>query len=504
MAIILYARKSVENEASISCETQLEYCRSMLRPHEQDDIISIVDNGCSGGNMEREGFRRMMKLVQENKVTKVVVYKLDRFSRSFVDFANSMEIFREHKVKFVSSQEAFDTSSTYGEMVMQILMVFAQFERSSIIDRITQAYAHRSELGFYMGGKRPYGFELVPTVIHGIKSKKLQIIPSEANVLKQIYSTYSQEGTSLRRLQDWLLQNGKNDRQWTTSKLSVLLKNPIYVRADADIYEYFSQRGVQIKSEPSQFIGIYGAQLYGKSKHDSHLHDWSDTKLVLLPHEGIIDSTVWLRCQHKLERNRQIGSNYSNSSSWLSGKVFCKLCGHSMNITKSSPNKSGNVRRYFNCSGKSNKKTCCGPDATIYAEELEDLINESIKEKLSSIRFYTLSPTDEHRADINELKLKIKTIEQSEQQLMFSLLSGNCNEALIELVNRQASLLKQERQTLCIRIEELKQSRSTPSTPDLIELWNAADYSHKKAIAMLLLHKIYIHKDGRAEILWNL
>ena len=140
MSIILYARKSIENEVSISCETQLEYCRSMLRPHEkEEEIISIVDNGCSGGNTDREGFQRMMQLVESGCVSKVIVYKLDRFSRSFVDFANSMEIFRQHQVKFISSQEAFDTGSSYGEMVMQILMVFAQFERSSIIDRITHA-----------------------------------------------------------------------------------------------------------------------------------------------------------------------------------------------------------------------------------------------------------------------------------------------------------------------------------------------------------------------------
>ena len=174
MSIVLYARKSVERENSISCETQLEYCKAMIKPDEHcEKIITLVDNGYSGGNVNREGFQKMMKLIRQDKVSKVIVYKLDRISRSLVDFVNILQEFKEHKVKFISSQESFDTSSPYGEMIVKILMVFAEFERSSAIERVTQAYAHRSEMGFYMGGRQPYGFELVPTVIHGIKTKKL-------------------------------------------------------------------------------------------------------------------------------------------------------------------------------------------------------------------------------------------------------------------------------------------------------------------------------------------
>ena len=154
MSIILYARKSVERENSISCETQLEYCKMMVKPDERGEkLIELVDNGFSGGNINRDGFQSMMKLVRQRKVKKVIVYKLDRISRSLADFVNIMQEFKEYGVEFVSSQEAFDTSSPYGELIMKILMVFAEFERTSIINRVTQAYHHRSELGFYMGGR---------------------------------------------------------------------------------------------------------------------------------------------------------------------------------------------------------------------------------------------------------------------------------------------------------------------------------------------------------------
>jgi len=105
MAIVLYARKSVERENSISCETQLEYCRSVIKPDERDEkIITFVDNGFSGGNVNRDGFQKMMKLVRQGKVKKVIVYKLYRISRSLSDFVNILQQFKEHKVEFVSSQ----------------------------------------------------------------------------------------------------------------------------------------------------------------------------------------------------------------------------------------------------------------------------------------------------------------------------------------------------------------------------------------------------------------
>ena len=210
MAIVLYARKSVERENSISCETQLEYCRSVIRPNERDEkIITFVDNGFSGGNVNRDGFQKMMKLVRQGKVKKVIVYKLDRISRSLSDFVNILQEFKEHKVEFVSSQESFDTSSPYGEMIVKLLMVFAEFERTSIINRVTQAYAHRSEMGFYMGGRQPYGFELVPTVIHNVKTKKLNPIPTEVEQVRYIFEVYAQENVSLRRLLDILVAEGK-------------------------------------------------------------------------------------------------------------------------------------------------------------------------------------------------------------------------------------------------------------------------------------------------------
>ena len=509
MAIILYARKSVERENSISCETQLEYCRSVIKPDERDEkIITFVDNGFSGGNVNRDGFQKMMKLVRQGKVKKVIVYKLDRISRSLSDFVNILQEFKEHKVEFVSSQESFDTSSPYGEMIVKLLMVFAEFERTSIINRVTQAYAHRSEMGFYMGGRQPYGFELVPTVIHNVKTKKLNPIPAEVEQVRYIFEVYAQENVSLRRLLDILVAEGKqplNGSSWTTAKLSTLLKNPIYVKADSDVYDYYDRHGVQMVTDVSLFTGEYGAQLYGHTKHDPSSPDWSDMKLVLLTHPGIVDSDIWLRCQRKLEKNRQIGNSVSNPTSWLAGKVICEKCGHTMTTIKGKANKSGEIRRYFNCTGRSHKKTCTGPKVTIYAEDLENMVYECISAKLADLKEMNRTTKRGDTAEVNELKLKIKAIEKSEKQLLDTMLAGGFNDDLLALANQKATQLKRDRLALYERIEDLKSREDeTDVVVNRAKSWKTADYKRKKAVAMIMIHKIVISEDGSTKVLWNI
>ena len=507
--IVLYARKSVERENSISCETQIEYCKMMMKPEERGEKVEIfVDNGFSGGNINRNGFQNMMKLVRQGKVSKVIVYKLDRISRSLSDFMNILQEFKEHKVEFVSSQESFDTSSPYGELIVKILMVFAEFERTSIINRVTQAYAHRSEMGFYMGGRRPYGFELVPAIIHNVKTKKLNPIPAEAEQVRYIFEVYAQENVSLRRLQDLLIAEGKqplNGSHWTTAKLSTLLRNPIYVRADSDIYDYYDRHGTQITTDLSLFTGEYGAQLYGHTKHDSANSDWSDMKLVLLTHPGLVDSDIWLKCQRKLEKNRQITNSYSNPTSWLAGKVICEQCGHTMTTIKGKPTQSGEVRRYFNCTGKSHKKICPGPQGSVYAEDLENMVYDCIAEKLADLKQTGHRNRNVERGEINDLKLKIKAIEQQEKQLLDTMLTGGFNDALLAIANQKATQLKQDRLALYTRIEELNSRREeTDVVVNLAKSWQTADYQRKKAVAMIVIHKILIRKDGSIQIIWNL
>lgn len=509
MAIVLYARKSVERENSISCETQLEYCRSMLRPGEQNEkVIPIVDNGFSGGSVRRQGFQRMMKLIRQGRARKVVVYKLDRISRSLSDFVGILQEFKEYGVEFVSSQESFDTSSPYGEMLVKLLMVFAEFERASIISRVAQAYAHRSEMGLYMGGRRPYGFELVPAVIHNVKTRALSPIPSEAERVKAIFRLYAQEGVSLRQLLKILAAEDKEPSQgsgWTTAKLSALLKNPIYVKADSDVYDYYHNRGTPIAADLSRFTGEYGARLYGRTRHNPASPDWSDMKLVLLSHPGLVEADVWLKCQQKLERNKQLGNSLSNRTSWLAGKVYCAGCGHAMTTIKGKPNKAGQVRRYFHCTGKTHKRTCAGPGMTVYAEDLEGMVHDCIAQKLSGLRAVSRPPGKAEASEANSLKLRVRAIEKAEQQLVDAILSGGLNQDLLALANQRAARLRQDKQTWSQRLSRLQSPPpGAEEAVDLAKAWRAAGYCRKKAAAGLLIHKILMDSSGGVKIWWNL
>lgn len=509
MAIVIYARKSVERENSISCETQLEYCKSMIKPNERaEEIIPIVDNGFSGGNVNRDGFQKMMKLISQGKVSKVIVYKIDRISRSLSDFVHILDEFKEHHVEFVSSQESFDTTSPYGEMIIKLLMVFAEFERTSTIERVTQAYAHRSDMGFYMGGRRPYGYKLVPTVIHNIKTKKLEPIQEEMEQVCYIFEVYAQENISLRRLQNLLVAEKRlpmDGSSWTTSKLSTLLKNPIYVKADSDIYAYFARKGVHMTSDISMFTGEFGAQLYGHTKHKSELSDWSDMKLVLLSHQGSVDSDVWLKCQRKLAKNKQITNSYSSTTSWLAGKVVCEKCGYTMTTVKGKVNKKGEIRRYFNCTGKSHKKICTGTQVTIYAEDLENMVYDCITEKFSELSSAVPGNRQMDAAEINDIKLKILSIEKSRQQIVDMLLDGDVNSDVKELLNQRTTQLKKELSGLHDRMDEIKSKAiETASIVDFAESWKTADYECRKSIAMLMIHQITVSEDGSINIVWNI
>lgn len=508
MAIALYARKSIERENSISCETQLEYCRAMIKPDERNEkILTYVDNGFSGGNLKRDGFQKMMRQIELGKITKVLVYRLDRISRSLSDFVNILNTFKEYGVEFVSTQEAFDTSSPYGELIVKILAVFAEFERQSIISRITQAYEHRSEMGFYMGGRKPYGYDLEPTVISNVKTKRLTPITKEIEQVKYIYETYAIENVTLGRLLKNLTENDIKPLSgggWTTAKLSNIIKNPIYVMADNRIYDYFQKFNTKIISPPENFDGIHGVQIYGKTKHEAGSLDWSDIKAVVMTHEGIIDSETWIKCQQKLAKNKQVRNAVSNKTSWLGGKVICGRCGRTMTTIKGKTG-NGEIRRYFSCTGKTHFKDCKGTNVTIYAESLENMAYNEIAKRLESLKCVRTSERKNLHPEINELRNKLKSIELAQQQIADILTKPEVNCDLLEILSKRATKLKNDKTEIQFKIDELESKEVDVKTAvNLSKKWKTASFEEKRGVCSIIVNRIIIDEDGNAEIVWNI
>lgn len=180
----IYTRQSVDKMDSISIESQLEYCKYETRGN---PYKSYSDKGYSGKNTNRPAFEEMIEDIKQGKISRVIVYKLDRISRSILDFANIMEVFSEHNVEFVSSTERFDTSTPIGRAMLNICIVFAQLERETIQKRVADAYYSRSKRGFYMGGRIPYGFKKTKTEIDGISTSMYVPVPEEAEQIKMMY-----------------------------------------------------------------------------------------------------------------------------------------------------------------------------------------------------------------------------------------------------------------------------------------------------------------------------
>ena len=331
----LYARQSIEKKDSISIESQLEYCRYEARG---ESCIEYMDKGFSGKDTNRPGFEKMMNDIRAGNIKRVIVYKLDRISRSILDFANMMEIFQKYHVEFVSSTEKFDTSTPIGRAMLNICIVFAQLERETIQKRVADAYYARCKRGFYMGGRIPYGYRLTNTVIDNIRTSMYEEVPEESEQLKLIYSMYADTDNSLGDIVRYLNEHQiKNLRgaNWSTARISEMLRNPVYVEADIDVYQFFQNQGANIYNPASDFTGYNACYLYkGTVSTSRKQSDLSDKEIVLAPHKGFISSKTWLTCRIRCLNNRQSTKTCKPKNSWLVGKVKCGKCGYALTIRK--------------------------------------------------------------------------------------------------------------------------------------------------------------------------
>lgn len=497
----IYARQSILKEDSISVESQIEYCRYETRGEPYKEYI---DRGYSGKNTNRPAFEEMFRAIQEEKVSKVIVYKLDRISRSILDFSNMMEKFQKHNVEFISTTEKFDTSTPIGRAMLNICIVFAQLERETIQKRVADAYYSRSKKGFYMGGRLPYGFTIEKTVIGGVNTSQYAVLPEESEQIKLLYFLYADKNKSLgdiiRYLKEHQVENLRGGA-WSTARISEILRNPVYVKADADVYEFFKKQGTNIVNPITDFIGMNACYLYkGAESNSRKQSDLKDKELVLAPHEGIISSEEWLACRRRCLNNRQSATAGKAKNSWLTGKIKCGKCGYALTIVKAKTR----WERYFVCSSKLRTKKCSGVGKTLYAEILEEFILNAMKQKLS--RFSSLTDMEESGTNpkINEVKIHIAQIDEEIEGILKNISSAN--EVLMCYMNEKIESLDRERTRLK---EEMKLIRNTNQDAygkvikNPMKSWEKLSYPDKQAVVDALIRIIYITEE-RIEVIWNI
>jgi site-specific DNA recombinase len=236
----VYTRKSSEEgleQDFNSLHAQREACEAFIKSQTGEGwrLVKTAydDGGLSGGNMERPALKLLLDHIEQGLIDVVVVYKVDRLTRSLADFAKMVEVFDAHGISFVAVTQQFNTTTSMGRLTLNVLLSFAQFEREVTGERIRDKIAASKRKGMWMGGCAPLGYDVV--------DRRLVINPKEAEAVKLIYETYLQLG-SVRLLKEQLEREGiiskirtsKTGSQtggcsFSRGALYELLANPLYI-----------------------------------------------------------------------------------------------------------------------------------------------------------------------------------------------------------------------------------------------------------------------------------
>ena len=349
----IYTRKSSEEGLELefnSLDAQRESAEAFIASQQHEGWVCLPehydDGGFSGGSMERPALHRLLADIAAGKVDCVVVYKVDRLSRSLLDFSRIMETFDKNGASFVSVTQQFNTTHSMGRLTLNILLSFAQFEREIIGERIRDKIAAQRRKGKWAGGVPMLGYDVDRTN----PSAKLVVNADEATRVRRIFSLYLELGSLLPVVEE-LTRRGWSNKTWKTRKgaarggrpfdkcsVYALLTNPVYI---------------------------------GKIKHKTDVYDGE--------HEPIIDVAVFEKVQTTLQQNgRGRGNHLINKyGALLKGLLHCRACDQSMVHTFTGR---GSKRyRYYTCvkAIKSGWKTC--PTKSLPAAEIEAEVVDQIR-----------------------------------------------------------------------------------------------------------------------------
>jgi site-specific DNA recombinase len=350
----VYTRKSSEEgleQSFNSLDAQREACEAYVlsQRHEGWHVVSgrYDDGGFSGGNMERPGLKRLMDDIAAKRVDTVVVYKVDRLTRSLADFAKMVEQFDKQGVNFVSVTQQFNTTTSMGRLTLNVLLSFAQFEREVTGERIRDKIAASKRKGMWMGGMVPLGYDL--------EDRHLIVNPEEANRVKEIFQAYLAKGY-VSKLQIYLEKknirskkrlsktgNASGDNAFGRGALYSMLQNRIYLE--------------EIVHKDKSFPGL---------------------------HPAIIDQNLWGRVQAQFKANLQAERKRprATSTSLLMGLLYDEA---GIRFTPSHAMKKGRRYRYYvsQTLAKGKSKSPAG-QGRIPAEEIEELVLSQLVALLQS------------------------------------------------------------------------------------------------------------------------
>ncbi|MFZ0496373.1 MAG: recombinase family protein [Methylocella sp.] len=350
----IYTRKSTEHNLDLefnSLDAQREACEAYVKSqaHEGWRLVPdrYDDGGLSGASLDRPALQKLLADVGAGRITIVVVYKVDRLTRSLADFAKLVELFDQHGVSFVSITQSFNTTSSMGRLTLNVLLSFAQFEREVIGERVRDKIAASKRKGLWVGGPVPLGYRCI--------DKKLVVVPEEAEVVRTIFTRYLELGSMGALIAELDRQgiktkvNGRRDGgrsggiRFGVGSLAHLLKNRFYI---------------------------------GEVTYRGEVHRGE--------HEPILTRDLFEAVQAKRAANavaRQV--RLRGSAAILTGRLFDDR-GNRMSPTHA--NKRGvRYRYYVSHAILQNRKAEAGSIARVPAPEIETLVCEGIRRHLAAM-----------------------------------------------------------------------------------------------------------------------
>jgi len=331
----IYTRKSTSaglDQAFNSLDSQREACVAYVQRQAGWTVVDerYDDGGFTGANIDRPAFQRLLANIDAGQIDVVLVYKVDRLSRSLLDFAKVMERFNAAGASFVSVTQNFSTADAMGRLTLNMLMSFAEFEREMISERTRDKIRAARRKGQWTGGPVPLGYT--------VEGKRLVVDELEAVLVREIFALYHEHRSALAvvRVLDERGRSTKHARPWTRNDVLRVLKQPVYA---------------------------------GYIASDGELHEGE--------HSAIVERVVFARTQALLAAGTRAKKGSGRNPEYiLRGVLQCARCGSA--FTPASTTRHGTVYRYYRCvtRDKRGKQACASsplPAAAIEAHVIERL-----------------------------------------------------------------------------------------------------------------------------------
>ncbi len=345
----IYTRKSTTeglDSGFSTLDAQREACEHYIRSQAAQgwELLpdAYDDGGFTGGNLDRPGLTRLLKDIEAERVDMVVVYKIDRLSRSLADFTRLVEQFERKHVGFVSITQHFDTSNSMGRLTLNMLLSFAQFERELISERTRDKIQAARRRGKWTGGKVVLGYAIDK------ERRRLVIVPDEAKLVRLVFELYLQTRSivEVARKLNGLGQTQKGGgkdrvrgRAWDKNSVQRVLRNPLYV---------------------------------GKTRA-------KDGSLHLGEHDPIVTADVFDRAQASLDERTTGTTRRSRKAEYLlTGILRCGPCDAAM-TSSFARGRSGRGYRYYRCCAEQSKGMRC-PTGLLVTDEIEQVVVAQLRD----------------------------------------------------------------------------------------------------------------------------